>query len=58
VILLICIHDRPLLQVLQTKMLADELVRAVVGSVGLVLAVPLTTAIGPDTRRPSALVVE
>ena len=53
VLLLIAIYDRPLLQVLQTEMFATELVRTLVGSIGLVLAVPLTTAIGVAVVRAS-----
>ncbi|HEY5822456.1 MAG TPA: YibE/F family protein [Propionibacteriaceae bacterium] len=46
VLLLIAIYNRPLFQVLQTEQFAGEIVRTLVGSIGLVLAVPLTTAIG------------
>ena len=46
VLLLIAVYDRPILQVLQTEQFSDEIVRTLVGSIGLVLAVPLTTAIG------------
>lgn len=46
VLLLIAVYNRPLLQVLQTEQFAGEIVRTLVGSIGLVLAVPLTTAIG------------
>ncbi len=51
VLLLIAVYDRPLLQVLQTEQFADEIVRTLVGSIGLVLAVPLTTAIGVAVVR-------
>jgi uncharacterized membrane protein len=53
VLLLIAVYDRPLLQVLQTEQFAGEIVRALVGSIGLVLAVPLTTAIGVAVVRAS-----
>ncbi len=53
VLLLIAIYDRPLFQVLQTEQFAGELVRTLVGSIGLVLAVPLTTAIGVAVVRAS-----
>ena len=53
VLLLISIYDRPLLQVLQTEQFAGEVVRILVGSIGLVLAVPLTTAIGAAVVRVS-----
>jgi uncharacterized membrane protein len=39
-------YDRPLLDVLQSEAFSQEIVRTLVGSIGLVLAVPLTTAIG------------
>ncbi|MDN5763931.1 MAG: YibE/F family protein, partial [Microlunatus sp.] len=53
VLLLIAIYDRPMLQVLQTEQFAAELIRTMVGSIGLVLAVPLTTAIGVAVVRAS-----
>ena len=50
-----------MLDVLQSEAISEEIVRTLVGSIGLVLAVPLTTAIGvavtrragPSTRRPA-----
>ncbi len=51
VLLLIAVYDRPLFQVLQTEQFASEIVRTLVGSIGLVLAVPLTTAIGAAVVR-------
>ncbi|HZA74464.1 MAG TPA: YibE/F family protein, partial [Propionibacteriaceae bacterium] len=53
VLLLISIYDRPLLQVVQTEQFAGEIVRTLVGSIGLVLAVPLTTAVGVAVVRAS-----
>ena len=53
VLLLIAIYNRPLLQVLQTEQFAAELIRTMVGSIGLILAVPLTTAIGVAVVRAS-----
>ena len=53
VLLLIAIYNRPLFQVLQTEQFAAELIRTLVGSIGLVLAVPLTTAIGGGGRPAS-----
>ncbi len=53
VLLLISIYDRPLWQVLQTEQFAGELIRTLVGSIGLVLAVPLTTAVGTAVVRAS-----
>ena len=46
VFLLIKINNRPLLDVLQTERFAAEVLSILVGSIGLVLAVPLTTAVG------------
>ncbi|HSN43786.1 MAG TPA: YibE/F family protein [Propionibacteriaceae bacterium] len=45
VLLLLTITQRPLLQVLPTEQFAGEVIRTLVGSIGLVAAVPLTTAI-------------
>ncbi|MCW2804187.1 MAG: hypothetical protein QOF52_2327 [Propionibacteriaceae bacterium] len=53
VLLLIVIYNRPLFEVIQTEMFASEIIRTVVGSIGLVLAVPLTTAIGVAVVRAS-----
>jgi uncharacterized membrane protein len=53
VLLLIAIYDRPLLEVLQAELFAGEVIRTLVGSIGLVLAVPLTTAIGVAVVRAS-----
>jgi YibE/F-like protein len=53
VLLLIAVYNRPLLQVLQTEQFAGEVIRTLVGSIGLVLAVPLTTAVGVAVVRAS-----
>jgi uncharacterized membrane protein len=53
VLLLIAIYDRPLLQVIQSEQFAAEVIRTLVGSIGLVLAVPLTTAVGAAVVRAS-----
>lgn len=53
VLLLIAIYNRPLLETLQTETFASEIIRTGVGSIGLVLAVPLTTAIGVAVVRAS-----
>ena len=45
VLLLLVVYPRPLLEMLQTEQFADELVRILVASTGVVLAIPLTTAI-------------
>ena len=53
VLLLIAIYNRPLFEVLQTESFAAELIRTMVGSIGLILAVPLTTAVGVAVVRAS-----
>jgi uncharacterized membrane protein len=62
VLLLLRIYDRPLLQVLATEEIATEVVRTLATAIGLVLAVPITTAIaaalvpphvGPPDLTPS-----
>jgi uncharacterized membrane protein len=53
VLLLIAVYNRPMLQVLQTEQFAGEVIRTLVGSIGLVLAVPLTTAVGVAVVRAS-----
>jgi uncharacterized membrane protein len=53
VFLLIKINNRPLLDVLMTEQFAAELLRILVGSIGLILAVPLTTAVGVAVVRAS-----
>src|SRR5215212_2923369 len=70
VLLLISIYDRPPLQVVQSEQFAGEIVRILIGSIGLVLAVPLTTAVGvavvrasrsavpPERRRPRTQAVQ
>jgi uncharacterized membrane protein len=46
VLLLINLTNRPLGTILTGEALSQEIVRTLVGSIGLVLAVPLTTAVG------------
>ena len=53
VFLLIKINSRPLLDLLQAERFAAELLSILVGSIGLVLAVPLTTAVGVAVVRAS-----
>ena len=53
VLLLIAIYERSLFQVLQTEQFAGEVIRILIGSIGLVLAVPLTTAVGVAVVRAS-----
>jgi len=51
VLLLIYVYNRPLLDVIQSEAISEEIARTLVGSIGLVLAVPLTTAIGVAVTR-------
>jgi uncharacterized membrane protein len=53
VFLLIKVNNRPLLDVLLTERFAAEVLSILVGSIGLVLAVPLTTAVGVAVVRAS-----
>lgn len=46
VLLLIDVSQRPLGTLLTSEAIAEEIVRTLVGSIGLVLSVPLTTAVG------------
>lgn len=45
-LLLISVYQRPVFEVIQTELFAAEIIRTLVGSIALVLAVPVTTAIG------------
>ncbi|MGZ6799970.1 MAG: YibE/F family protein, partial [Mycobacteriaceae bacterium] len=45
VLLVLQLYDLPLLDLLATEDIASEVVRTLASSIGLVLAVPLTTAI-------------
>ncbi|MEC5200262.1 putative membrane protein [Arthrobacter sp. PL16] len=57
VLILVSLYDRALIETLTSGELAEEVVRTLVGSIGLVLAIPLTTliavlvvkAVGPRT---------
>lgn len=44
-LLLVRLYDRPLWETIGTETLAEEVVRSLVSAIGLVLAVPITTAI-------------
>jgi uncharacterized membrane protein len=46
VLMLINLSNRPMTQILTGEALGEEIVRTLVGSIGLVLSVPLTTAVG------------
>lgn len=45
VLILVSLYDRPLLDTLTSPQLAEEVVHILVGSIGLVLAIPVTTII-------------
>ncbi|REE97635.1 YibE/F family protein [Thermomonospora umbrina] len=59
-LLLLSIGEQPLGQVLTGPILAQEIVRSVAGTLGLIAAVPITTALAAltVTRRPAADVTE
>ena len=44
-LLMVRLYDRPLWETLGTESLAEEIVRSLVSAIGLVLAVPITTAV-------------
>lgn len=54
VLLLLAMYDRPLYSTIMTEQFAVEILRTLVGAVGLTLAMPLTTGIGAllVSRRP------
>jgi uncharacterized membrane protein len=49
VLLLLSLYDRPVLDLLSTEAIAEEIVRTLASGIGLVLAVPVTTAIAAVT---------
>jgi uncharacterized membrane protein len=49
VLMLLFLYERPVLELLQTESLAEEIVRTLASAIGLVLAVPATTAIAALT---------
>ncbi|GAA3662266.1 hypothetical protein GCM10022237_22680 [Nocardioides ginsengisoli] len=51
-LMLLRVYDRPLLELLSTEQLAEEVVRTLVTSIGLVLAVPVTTALAALIAAP------
>jgi uncharacterized membrane protein len=57
-ILLVSISDRSVLDSLTSGEIAEEVARTLVGSIGLVLAIPVTTAIGAWVVRSAARTVE
>ncbi len=53
-ILLFAVSDQPLDMVANSELIAVEIVRTLAGSVGLVAAVPITTALAAAVLRPQA----
>lgn len=53
-LLLVALYDRALVETLTAGEIAEEVVRTLVSSVGLVLAIPITTAIGAALVRSTA----
>jgi len=51
-LMLLRVYDRPLLELISTEQLAEEVVRTLVTSIGLVLAVPVTTALAAVIAAP------
>ena len=51
--LLISLYDRPLIDVLSDEAIAEEVARTLASAIGLVLAVPITTAIAAATVAPA-----
>jgi uncharacterized membrane protein len=51
--LLISLYDRPLMDVLSDEAIAEEVARTLASAIGLVLAVPATTAIAAATVAPA-----
>lgn len=52
ILLVLSLYDRPFLDLLATEEIGQEVVRTLATSIGLVLAVPLTTAIAVATLPP------
>ena len=52
-LMVVRVYDRPLLELLSTEQLAEEVVRTLVTSIGLVLAVPITTALAAVVAAPT-----
>jgi uncharacterized membrane protein len=53
VLMLLSIYDRSIVDLRSTEQLAEEIVRTLVTSIGLVLAVPVTTALGVLVAAPA-----
>ena len=53
VLMLLAIYNRPVLDLLSNESIAEEVVRTLASALGLVLAVPITTAIAAAAASPS-----
>jgi uncharacterized membrane protein len=53
VLMLLTIYGRPILQLIPSEPLSEEIARTIVTSIGLILAVPITTAIATFVTSPS-----
>lgn len=53
VLLLLDIYNRPVLDLLSSEAIAEEIVRTLASGIGLVLAVPITTAIAAAVASPA-----
>ncbi len=53
-LLLFEVYQRPVLDIVTSGVIAEEVVRTLVGAIGLILAVPVTTAIGVAIVKASA----
>ena len=54
VLMLVDIYDRPLLDLLSSEAIAEEIVRTLASAIGPVLAVPFTTAIAAAVASPAS----
>ena len=54
ILILVSLYDRPLLDALTTGELAEEIIRILAGSIGLVLAIPVTTLLAVLVVKASA----
>jgi uncharacterized membrane protein len=54
VLLLLAVYDRPLLDLMSDEAIAEEIVRTLASGIGLVLAVPITTAIAAAVASPAS----
>lgn len=58
ILLLLSLYDRPIFELLSTESISEEVVRTLASAIGLVLAVPITTAVavltvaGPSAAAP------